>query len=224
MADPRDRCARFGTEPLADAELLALIFNQRSLAVPLALLEAHGDLAALSSAEAAELSQTPGVGLVRARQLLAALEAGRRALRCHRPRPRICTADDAYGQLYSEAAGQPRESLWGLYLNRRQVLLAQRRLTTGNDAHTIVDPRQVLRPAVQLGAASVIVAHNHPSGDPEPSAPDLLVTRRLVQAAGLLGIAVLDHIIIGDECYVSLAERGLLPASPAAPQSLSGLR
>lgn len=217
MSDLKRRCALLGPERLADAELLALILNQPGLDVPMALLDTHGDLASLSASSAAVLQQTPGVGPARAVQLVAALEAGRRALYSHTPRPNILTAADAFAVLYPEAGARPHEALWALYLNRRKALLAIRRLTVGSDAHTIVDPRQVLRPAVQLGAAALIVAHNHPSGDPDPSAQDIAVTRRLVQAASVVGVEVLDHLILGTGCYVSLAERRLIDATPVAP-------
>ena len=218
----RTRCARFGAHTLADAELLALLLGQPTLDVPLSLLSTFGGLRQLNEAGPAALRHAPGVGSKRSLSLSVAIELGRRAMRQGAQTPAVLGAEDAYRLLYPEMAARGRESLWALYLSRRRTLLSQRCLTTGNDAHTIVDPRQVLRPAVQLGAAAVIVAHNHPSGAPEPSPQDILVTRRLLGAAEIVGVEVLDHIIIGAGCYVSLAERRLLVPTRAHPTMMQG--
>ncbi|MFA6133989.1 MAG: JAB domain-containing protein [Phycisphaerae bacterium] len=121
-------------------------------------------------------------------------------------------AADAYSTFHPRMAGLDHEELHALYLNRRNAVLACFTITSGNDAHCIVDPKQVLREAVRLGAGAVILAHNHPSGDAAPSLADVEVTQRMEQAARLLGIDLLDHIIVTDDSYRSMREDGLVPS------------
>ncbi len=217
---PRERFTLQGPGVFGDDELLALIIgtgsrHHRPLDIARCLLEAFGSLAGLADAEIGELTPLPGLGPARAVQLKAALIAGRRSLLSEESRPLIQSADDAWRQLYPHLAGRPREALAALYLSHSHRLLALRILTTGSDRHTIVDPRQVYRAAVRAEAAGVIIAHNHPSGDPTASRPDLSVTRRLAEAGVVIGVELLDHLILGAGRYVSLAEQGLL-ARPAS--------
>lgn len=210
-ADPHRRCARFGVSRLSDAELLTIILDAGDPGTSSMMLGAAGSLARLAHLPAAVLTREAGISRTQATRLLAAFEAGRRSLRDDAHRPTVHSADEAFTILIPELGGRPQESLWALYLNQQHCLLAQRCLTTGNDAHTIIDPRQVLQPALQLGAAAVIIAHNHPCGDPQPSSDDIQATRQLCKAASLLGLELIDHIIVGEDCYVSLAEFGILP-------------
>lgn len=212
---PRERFALHGPGVFGDDELLALIIGTGSKArgpveIARSLLEAFGSLAGIADAEIGEITPLHGLGPARAVRLKAALVAGRRSLLSADPRPIIQTADEAWAQLCPHLAGQPRESLAALYLSHSHRLLALRVLTTGSDRHTIVDPRQVFRPAVRSGAAGVIIAHNHPSGDPTASSADLSVTRQLAEAGRVVGVELLDHLILGAGQYVSLAEQGAL--------------
>ena len=146
-----------------------------------------------------------------------------RAARTPRTRPPVVRSPaDVYDLLAADMAHLPTEELHGLYLDRRQRLLHRRQLTRGNDRFTIVDPRMVYRVAVELGAASVIVAHNHPSGDPTPSSADAEVTRRLAEAGALLGVPLLDHVVIAAEGHASLAETGLLERWSSPPVGITG--
>lgn len=212
---PRERFARHGAGVFGNDELLALVIgtgsgHHRPVDIARRLIETFGSLSGIVEAEIAELTVVPGIGLARAVQLMAALHAGRRSLLSQETLPTITHAEDAYRQLYPLLGGRGRESLAALYLSRSRRLLALRVLTTGNDSHTIVDPRQVFRPAIRAGAAGVILAHNHPSGDPAPSSEDLAVTRRLSEAGALIGVEVVDHLIIGAGVFASLAELGVL--------------
>ncbi|MEL6349515.1 MAG: DNA repair protein RadC [Myxococcota bacterium] len=232
--EPRERFTRFGPTRFGDAELLSLIIGAGApamAAVARTLLARFGDLSALADADVSELTQVPGLGPARAVQLLAAMEVGKRSMLPTLHKPQVRSAAEAYELLYAQLSGRPQEMLYAIYLNRRKAVLAVRQLTVGNDAHTIVDPRQVYRRAVRSNAAAVIVAHNHPSGDAEPSAQDLAVTRRLAEAGAVVGVELLDHLIIGAGCYTSLADRGLFrPFSPTPPvirsaqRGVSGLR
>lgn len=171
-----------------------------------ALLDAHGDLGALACREASELAGVRGIGLQRARRLRVALELGRRSVRASQPeRAGVNDAAAAWAQLGPGFVGVLVEELHALYLDRRNRPLARRRLTRGSDRFTVVDPCQVFRPAVGLGAAGVILAHNHPSGASEPSAQDLEVTRRVAAAGAVLGVALLDHLVVTNHGYVSIA-------------------
>ena len=212
---PRERFTLQGPGVFGDDELLALIIgtgskDHRPIGIARCLLETFGSLAGIADAEIGEITVLPGLGPARAVQLKAALIAGRRSLLSEESRPLIQSADDAWRQLYPHLAGQPCESLAALYLSHSHRLLALRVLTTGSDRHTIVDPRQVYRAAVRAEAAGVIIAHNHPSGDPTASRPDISVTRRLAEAGAVIGVELLDHLILGAGRYVSLAEQGLL--------------
>lgn len=215
---PREQYTLYGPERFTDEELLALIIglgsagrSSRELAA--ALLGRFGALPAVAEAPVEALRQVPGIGPARAVRLHAALQAGRRAARgVGSASPQVRGAEDAWLLLRPGLEGLEQEELHALYLDRRQQVLALRPLTRGSDGATIVEPRQVFRPAVQCGATSVIVAHNHPSGDPSPSAEDLAATRRLASAGQILGISLMDHLILGRGCYLSLRAEGALPA------------
>ncbi len=223
---PRERFSRHGSDFFGDDELLALVIGtgsgtHRPLEISRSLLKRFGDLPGLAEASVAELTTTPGVGMARGGQLPAALHVGRRSLLTDQRAPVIRSAEDAYLELYAMLSGRKHEALAALYLSRGGRLLTLRLLTTGNDAHTIVDPRQVFQTALRCGAASVIIAHNHPSGDIEPSAADLAVTWRLVEVGALLGIPLTDHLIIGSGAFTSLAELGMLRSPHTSPTGLT---
>jgi DNA repair protein RadC len=215
---PRERYSHHGATRFGDAELLALIIGTgtaglSALEIGAALLSRYGGVAALASAQVADLQRQPGLGLARAVRVHAALALGRRSLDVSGdPTQPVRSPDDAHAQLGPGLRALPDEELHALYLDRRHRPRARRMLTRGSDGFTVVDPRQVFRPAVSLGASAVVLAHNHPSGDPTPSAQDREVTRRVAAAGRILGIALLDHLVIGDTDYVSLAEWGELPA------------
>ncbi len=171
---------------------------------------AAGDLVNLTQIDI--VRETPGMGPSGRARLLAAAEFARRMeYRTRVPKKAISTAEDAVEIIRPMVTG-PYEKLIGIYLDRRRRVLGTRHLTTGSDAFTVVDPRQVLRPALELGAAAVILAHNHPSGDATPSAMDREVTHRVAKAGYVLGIPLLDHIVVGRRGgWTSLAEQGEIP-------------
>ena len=143
-----------------------------------------------------------------ARRFAALLELARRAIG---PAPGIeLSRPDDVVPLLHEWCGARREHFVGFYLNARNQLLARILVSVGSLSASIVHPREVFEPAIVRGAAGVIVAHNHPSGDPEPSPEDVSVTRRLADAGSLLGIELLDHVVVAERGYVSLKQRGHL--------------
>ena len=170
------------------------------------------------SAEPGELATAPGIGLARACALVAAFELGRRAAAEPARRDlRIQGPGDVYRRLGPALRDRRQEEFWALYLDTQNRVISERCVTVGLLNSSLVHPREVFAPAIAHAAASVVLAHNHPSGDPDPSPEDLEVTWQLVESGRLLGIPVRDHIVIGDGRYISLLERGLVPgAGPEA--------
>ena len=194
-----------------DVELVAQVLGGDRLGTAAAVLEHFGDVPALARADGAEVQQITGIGPTLAGRLHAAFALGRRALDPPSPhRPSIVDAPTAFQWLGPGLRGLAHEELHALYLDRRRRPLAVRALSRGSDRYTVVDPRQVYRPAVALSASGVILAHNHPSGDRTPSSQDREVTRRVAQAGQVLGIPLLDHLVVGDQGFTSLAAEGLL--------------
>lgn len=197
-----------------DVELLAVLLGGRgALSSAARLLERFGDLRGLSRAEPSELQRQAGVGPAVARRVLAGLALGQRSMRGVPPAGRVSSAIAASRQLRPGLQGLAVEELHALYLDRRHRPVGLRHLTRGSDAFTVVDPRQIYAVAVRLGAAAVILAHNHPSGDPTPSQLDREVTRRVAKAGSTLGIPLLDHLVVATDGWRSLAELGDVPCS-----------
>ncbi len=212
----RERFLESGDDELGDAELLALVLGtgtrgRSALRLSVDVLERFGSVDALAQASASEVMEVGGVGPAVAARVLAALAVGRRSLRPPLHAETVGDAASAWRLLGPGLSGLPREELHALYLDRRHRPISRRSLTRGSDAFTVVDPRQVFRPAVALGATAVILAHNHPSGDPTPSAQDRDVTRRVATAGRVLGVALLDHLVVAGGTFTSLAEQGALP-------------
>lgn len=214
---PRERILQLGEPRLSDAECLALLLRtgargESAEQMAQRLLRTFGGLLALGAAEVREVAALPGVGPVRAAALGAAFGLARRlAERRLRPgAPMRCGGDVAL--VVREAArGSRRESFFALLLDNRHRVLGLRVISTGSLESAPVHPREVFSPAIREGAAALVVAHNHPSGDPSPSAQDRLVTERLRQAGELVGIEVLDHVVVGSERYYSFAEESCFP-------------
>lgn len=201
-----------GEARLSDAECVALVLRSgctgRSAEhVALEVLQQFGGLAGLAGADVRELSAVHGVGLARASALLAAFGLSRRLveLRIAPGAPVRCGGDVA--RLVREATrGYGRESFWSLTLDVRHRVVAQRLVSLGGLGNAPVHPREVFAPAIKDRAAALVVAHNHPSGDPSPSGDDRLVTERLRQVGELVGIELLDHVVVGHERYFSFAD------------------
>lgn len=214
---PRERLMRLGATALTDAELLAVLFGSGAKPDPLrsaaeSLLEAGGGLKALLLSDPHELCALPGLGPARAAQMLSALELGRRAQRTSEARPKLKTPAEIHRYLRPTLALLRREEFHVLCLNGRNVLLRDARVAEGTMNTCPVDPREVFSAALLARSTAIVLAHNHPSGDAEPSELDLFLTRQLWAGARLLGIRLLDHLILSDEGYTSLLERGLMPS------------
>jgi DNA repair protein RadC len=217
---PRERLAKYGASNISLAELIAIVWRtgssgkERESALSLAqhALSAFGSLRGLAQASIAELSRLPGVGEVKAIELLAALELGRRlAVVVPETRSVIHSPREVVSLVYSEMALLEQEELWLILLNAKNEVLAIRRIYRGTLSSSAVRIAELFRAAIRENAASIVITHNHPSGDPTPSPEDVRITSDAVRAGTLLDLEVLDHIIIGgsQDRYVSLKERGL---------------
>ncbi|WP_342380171.1 DNA repair protein RadC [Myxococcus stipitatus] len=212
----RERLFRLGAQALTEPELLCVAWGASPRAQGTheeaeALLRHCGGLKALLQAEPVELSGMPGMGPRRAAQVLAALELGRRAQRTQERRPRLRTAREIHAYLTPVLGALRREVFHVLCFNARNVLVHDIRVAEGTMNMCPVDPREVFAAALVSRATAIVLAHNHPSGDPEPSVHDVGLTRHLVAGARLINVKVLDHLVVGDGAFVSMLERGLLP-------------
>jgi DNA repair protein RadC len=220
---PREEFERRGAAQVSDAVLLALILRSGTRGcnvVDLAnrLLIRFGSLTALSRAEVDEIRKEHGMGKVKAQVLKAALELGRRiAEERIGDAPCLNTPAAVADLLREEVRGLDREHFWVLPLNTRNRLSAPPEVSSrGTLDASLVHPREVFKKAIKTDCAAVIVAHNHPSGDPSPSATDLQITRKLVEAGKVLGVKLLDHVVLGrarcgfENDYISLRESGLV--------------
>jgi DNA repair protein RadC len=210
---PRERLASVGPEHLTDAELLAIVLGTGArgasvVQVAEAVLRGCGGLAGLALAAELELRDHVGVGPVRAAVVQAALELGRRATAARPSRgQRLAGASDVWTYFRSRLAPLRIEEFWGVALDVRHRVQAELCLARGSLTGVEVHPRDVFRPLIRVAAAAVIFCHNHPSGDPSPSHQDVELTARLRDVGELVGIPVVDHVVVGWEGYVSLAER-----------------
>ncbi len=216
---PRERLHAAGASALSTRELLAIIIGsgtERQSAVDVAgrLLHDHdGSLRQLAASSAGQIKAVPGIGPAVAARLMAALELGRRMAREGAgDRPRIRGPRDVYDLCAPAMQDAKQEEFRVLLLNTQHAVVRELVVTRGTLDASVVHPREVFRAAIVESAAAVILVHNHPSGDPTPSREDREVTDQLAEAGRLIGIAVLDHIVIGEGRYVSFVEAGLLIA------------
>jgi DNA repair protein RadC len=212
LLGPRERIHQLGEARLSDAECLALILRTGRRGEPVEqlaqrLLRQFGGLPGLADASLRETAGQPGVGPVRAAAIGAAFGLARRlAEAAFRPGTFVRDGGDVARLVRASARGSRRESFFLVLLDARHRLLSVQLVSTGSIDSTPVHPREVFSPAVRDGAAAVVVAHNHPSGDPSPSAEDRRVTDRLRATGEVVGIDLLDHIVVGAERYYSFAE------------------
>ena len=211
---PREKLLARGPGVLSDAELLALFLGsglrgRDAVATARELLATHGPLRTLLDRAPAELARLPGLGPARACTLAAALELGHRHLEAQLERGATLSDPQAAGRYFAQRLrGRPHEVFAALFLDNRHRALGFEELFRGTIDGAEVHPREVVRRALAHNAAAVIVGHNHPSGNREPSAADRAVTARLKQALALVDLRLLDHFVIADGPPVSLAARG----------------
>ena len=212
---PREKLLLKGTAALSNAELIAILIgsgNTRESAVELSqriLLSAHGNLIELSKMTVSELQKFKGIGAAKAVSIVAALEIGKRRRRSEVPdKTQITKSSHAFEILQEQLADSNYEQFVIILLNRANQVIRTLSISNGGISGTIVDPKKVFKMALEANASSIILGHNHPSGQVIPSDADIALTRKLKDAGALLELPVLDHLIIGDEKYYSFADEG----------------
>lgn len=213
---PRERLLSYGASTLSDTELFAILLRVGSAqesVIRLAerLLHHFRSIKGIAQATADDLACVKGIGPAKACELLAALEIGKRlAAFSDAPRPTIRRPDDVYQLVGSEMRYLSQEQFRTVALDTKGGVIKTKMVTQGSLNSSIVEAREVFRDAISCNAASLIAVHNHPSGDPAPSAEDISLTKRLVEAGSIIGIDVIDHIVVGDGRWISLKERSLM--------------
>lgn len=212
---PREKLMNLGRHNLTDSELLAILIRNGSReesAVELArkiLQEAQNDLTRLSRMSVSDLSNFKGMGEVKAITIVAALELGRRRRQAEAGvSPKIGSSKDAAELFAPVLSDLMYEEFWVLLLNRANHIITRHQVSKGGVTGTVVDPRIIFKKAVEVMASGIILCHNHPSGNRQPSDADLSLTKKLKEGGRLLDIQVLDHIIIAGEDYYSFADEG----------------
>jgi len=199
------------TSEFSDLDLLRLMIGgEDALQKASTLLDSFNGIKGLSQSTPAALARHQGIGTTTAIRIHAGMRLGQRSLFSTIPIDPIDSADKAFRLLWPVLCNEAEESLFALFLNRRRVLIRMEQLTKGSEAFTIVDPRQIYHHALLCRSSGIILAHNHPSGDPHPSIQDISITERVHQVGELLQIPLLDHLIIGSDEFISFAELGLI--------------
>ena len=214
---PRERLITRGAGALSDAELLAILLrtgrageNVLEVARGIVARFRETGLHEILAMPCAEFARIPGIGTAKAATVLAALELGRRAQQTAKSRPRIREGADVAALLRPRFRAEKREHFLVLPLTAKNEVLMVADVSVGTLTNTLVHPREVFEPPIRCGAAHIILVHNHPSGDPAPSAEDHRLTRVLKDAGALLGIPVTDHVILGGAAFFSFSEEGML--------------
>ncbi len=213
---PRERLDTLGPAALSDAELIALLLRTGdrggdALSVANDLLERQGGLQGLSRAATGELGRSAGIGPAKSASVRAALEIGRRlAGRRLSAGSVIRSPSDVYRHFHPNLRDARQECFVVVLLDARQRVLRSEVISQGTLTASLVHPREVFRPALRDAAAALVLVHNHPSGDPTPSAEDREVTSRLARAGEILGIRVVDHVVVAERGFCSLREEGAL--------------
>ena len=209
---PREKLAKYGPEKLSNSELLAILLRTGSGELNVVQLaqkvlkkfSAQG----LAKAGFSELKNTFGLGPAKAAEIVACFELGRRVLQ--NKKSKIYLSPKAVFAELKDIRGHKKEHFIVFFLDSRNQEIKRETISVGSLNANLVHPREVFEPAVRHLAAQIIIAHNHPSGDPEPSEDDIKLTKRLVEAGKILGIDIVDHIIVARESYFSFKDRGLV--------------
>jgi DNA repair protein RadC len=213
---PRERLQKFGAEALSAQELLALVIGRgipkkSVMSIAQELLVRFGNIKAISQATIEELSQIKGIGFAKAAQLKACFELGKREeLEPELKNFNIKDPESVVKAIRASIKDKAKEHFKLILLNPRNKIIRISTISIGTLNASLVHPREVFKDAIVHSAASVVLAHNHPSGDPDPSEDDLKITRKLVESGKILGIEVLDHIIIAKNGFKSLANEGMI--------------
>ncbi|MBN1182905.1 MAG: DNA repair protein RadC [Bacteroidales bacterium] len=213
---PREKLLQKGTGSLSDAELLAILIgsgnrDESAVDVSKRILEsASNNLNELGKLSINDLKRQKGIGEAKAITIIAALELGRRRKIADILEKKKITASKDVFELFQPLLGDmPHEEFWVLFLNRANNIIEKMRISMGGVAGTVIDVKIILKFALEKLASSIILCHNHPSGNIQPSKSDIDISKKLKEAASLMDINVLDHIIIADTKYLSMADEGM---------------
>jgi DNA repair protein RadC len=214
---PREKLVIKGRQALSDAELLAILLasgNRDETAVQLAqrILNQYGNsINELAKLQLNDLKKFKGVGEAKAVTIAAALEIGRRRTDEElEEKIKINSSKQAYGVLRSKLSDLPHEEFWVIFLSRSNSVIKIDCISKGGISGTVVDIRLILKPGIECLASSLILAHNHPSGNLKPSHEDINLTKKIKEAAKLMDMGVQDHLIFGDQSYYSFADEGII--------------
>ena len=216
MRRPRERMEEYGPKALADHELLAIILrtgtrDKNVVALALEVLRKTEGLYNFRHISMQELMEIPGIGRIKAIEILAATELGGRIARTSQVKEGTVMSSSWVGNfLIKEMSDLTQENVVALYLNTKNEIIKKETIFVGSLNSSVAHPREIFKGAVRYSAARIILAHNHPSGNTEPSEADFAFTRRVVDAGELMGIEVIDHIIVGESEYLSLREHNLM--------------
>ena len=212
---PRERLSAYGPQALSNAELLAILLGggfQNVSAINLAqiLLNSSQSLVDLAGKEFEEFTSHKGIGEAKACTLMAAFEIGKRiASASPESSPTISSPEAAASRLMPRYGGLKQEHVGILALDTKNKVIKEVVITVGTLNGSMIHPREVFRPALQANSSSILLFHNHPSGDPAPSEKDIEITRRLAEAGKLMGIEVVDHLVISHNRFISMKKQGL---------------
>ena len=216
---PREKLIKNGPDALTDPELLAVVLNtglrkknyyEDVLELSNRILKEYGSKAIISETNVEKLMGELEIPKVKACQIVACFELGKRFFKRDEEEIYIRDSKDAYNYLKDKMANLKKEQFRGLHLNSRNKLIHDEIISLGTLTTNLVHPREVFQPAIQYSAAAIILAHNHPSGDPKPSEDDIKITKQIIEASKIINIEILDHIIIGKNEYLSLKDRKLI--------------
>jgi len=211
---PRERLAKYGAENLSNSELLAIILRsgvKGDTAIDVAnrlLKRFDGQLREILSADLKELESIKGVGFTKAIQIKTSFELAKRIFETDGEHQQVVFPQDVVNIMLPKLKFEKQEKLYILLLSGKNYLLSKKLVAIGGIDYNTFKPKEVLHIAVKYNASSIILVHNHPSGDPSPSKQDVEITKKIIDAGKIIGISVRDHIIIGDGKYVSLREAG----------------
>ena len=214
---PREKLQLKGKAVLSDAELIAILIGSGSQSLSAVDLSKHiltsvnNDLNNLAKLSVPELKKFKGIGEAKAISIVSALELGRRRKDTHQEaRKQIKSSKDVYELMVPDLLDQPTEQFWIINLNRSNTIISKKLVSLGGVSGTLVDPKVVFKTALESFASSIILVHNHPSGNLKASDQDLKITEKLKSAGKLLEISVLDHVIFTDHGYLSFADQSIL--------------
>ncbi len=212
---PREKLLARGIESLVDAELLGIILssgNRKESALELSrnLLREFGSITALSKASIQDFQKIPGIGLAKAMKLVASFELGRRKLAAANFKVRITDSGDIGKYMMHKIGHYQTEYFIALFLNRAHEIKAEKTISTGGMHATIIDMRILFHEALKYLASAIVVVHNHPSGNVNPSQSDISITAKIRDAGLLLDIPLLDHVIVSERGYFSFSNEGML--------------